>query len=76
VKDDWSGFCAALNIVLIEYFVLGDVAVLIHDVALNLLKLLPLRCSSFLGLLGVSLVLLGFLFRQKSAEGVWRARIL
>lgn len=58
------------------YSVLGNVEILMHDVALNLLKLLPLKCSGFLGLPGVSLVLLEFLMRQKNAEGMRRARIL
>ena len=58
------------------YSVLGNVEILLHGVALSLLKLLPLRCSGFLGLPGVSLVLLEFLFRQKNAEGMRRARIL
>lgn len=53
------------------YSVLGNVEILMHDVAL---KLLPLRCSGFLGLPGMSLVLLEFLFR-KAAEGMRRAGI-
>ena len=57
------------------FSVLGNVEILLRDVALNL-KLPPLRCSSFLGLPGVSPVLLEFLFRQKNAESVQRARIL
>lgn len=63
------------HLTLSTYSGLGNVEILLHDVALNLLKLLPSRCSCFLELPGVSLVLLEFRFRQKNAEGMQTARI-